>query len=122
MANFPVPKIEIVDLSTPPSSNFVGPLPLQVTGQNQWRDTAFMSQILKEKLSVASMKIEDAVAAGENYGSNVMQAKVETSLGTISLFIKSMPQSEFRAKFLIEMEIFKREITMYTETLPLIKY
>jgi hypothetical protein len=121
MVNFPVPmNIEIVDLPRP--ANFAGPLPLQISSQNQWRDMSFLSQILKEKFSVDSMTIEDAVAVGENYGSNVLQAKVETSLGTISLFIKSMPESEFRAKFLIEMEIFKREITMYTETLPLIKY
>jgi hypothetical protein len=91
MVNFPVPNIEIVDL--PPPANFAGPLPLQISSQNQWRNTSFMSQILKERISVDSMTIEDAVAVGENYGSNVLQAKVETSLGTLSLFIKSICHS-----------------------------
>jgi len=119
MVNIPVP--EVHGLDQPAVGNFAGPLPLQEAGQSQWRDVNFMNQLLKEKFAVTSMVVEDAVAAGENYGSNVMQAKVETTLGTVSLFIKSLPQTEFRAKFMVEMEVFKREITMYTQTLPLIK-
>jgi hypothetical protein len=117
MVNIPAPDAFIVEQTTSAVEEPAATSP----EAPKWMDSNFMTQLLREKLTVTSMNFEDAVAAGENYGSNVKQAKVETTLGSVSLFIKSLPQTEFRAKFMVEMEIFKREINMYSQTLPLIK-
>ncbi|XP_059482611.1 uncharacterized protein LOC132200863 [Neocloeon triangulifer] len=114
MVNVPAPDAFV------PVAKVTGPFPLQGITLPAWQNCNLMSQALKDHIKVHSITVEEAVAAGENYGSTVSQIKLDTNLGPISLFVKTLPQTE-GAKFLTEFGIFKKEINMYTKTLPLIR-
>lgn len=62
-------------------------------------------------------------SAGDNYCSDIYRAKISytksgESNNTISLIIKAMPFVESRSPAMNDLEVFDKEVRMYTDTLP----
>lgn len=89
---------------------------------------AFFEKALKHGLSNNSIKITDlnvgmGLSAGDNYCSEIYRAAVTyTKSGIennkISLIVKAMPFLEHRGPVLEELEVFDKEVEMYTKTIP----
>lgn len=88
----------------------------------------FFERALRHGLNNNDIKITDlnvvmGLSAGDNYCSEIYRATVTyTKSGIqnnkISLIIKAMPFLEHRGPVLDELEVFDKEVEMYTKTLP----
>lgn len=90
---------------------------------------AFLEKVLRnglkcEDVQVCDAEIRPGTSAGDNYCSEIYRASVRYRRGlngareSISLIIKAIPYREFRGPALEELEVFDKEIEMYTKTLP----
>lgn len=89
----------------------------------------FFEKVLRNGLQCNDLRVCDAkvkigTSAGDNYCSEIYRANVsyrecEKDLKkSISLIIKAMPYREYRGPALDELEVFDKEVEMYTKTLP----
>ncbi|XP_065347621.1 uncharacterized protein LOC135944530 [Cloeon dipterum] len=91
----------------------------------EWMTAEFFQSVLQRDfpgIKVKNIYAEPAVAAGENYACIVHRVKVERGDNgdDMSLIVKSLPTSEFRAAMVREGEITLREVRMYKELLALL--
>lgn len=90
---------------------------------------SFIEKALKKGFSsrdliLKNVRLEMGTSVGDNYCSDIYRAYVTYSKSpeskTVeerSLVIKSMPFTELRGPVLDELEVFNKEIDMYTDTL-----
>lgn len=75
-------------------------------------------------IKVKDMQLTMGSAAGDNYCSDIYRARIKYTNGSsveenqISLIIKAMPFSEARGPILEDLEVFDKEVDMYTNVLP----
>lgn len=90
---------------------------------------SFFEKALKNGLNLNDLAVTDAQISmgtntGDNYCSDIYRARVEyttkngSEANTISLIVKSMPYMELRGPVFDELQVFDKEIQMYTRTLP----
>lgn len=76
---------------------------------------------------VVDVQLSSGSNIGDNYCSDIYRARVSYRrndaadiVETISLIIKAMPYTEVRTDLLEDLDVYAKEVQMYTETLPLI--
>ena len=76
----------------------------------------------RNDIEVIDFTITMGSKSGDNYCSEVYRSKInykiDNSIESVSLIVKAMPFKETRGPVLEEMEVFEKEVNMYTETLP----
>lgn len=88
-----------------------------------------LEKSLKNGFNTSNIVINDyeitmGSSVGENYCSDIYRAKIvytkdgKANKETISLIIKAMPFIETRSPTLDSLEVFEKEVKMYTETIP----
>jgi thiamine kinase-like enzyme len=95
--------------------------PEENKGPPNWINVEFIDKSLKHEYEINSIHVEDAVAAGENYATVVYRVIVDTTTWPLSLILKCVPESEFRAKFLRDGKLMEREIKMFEKTLQMLR-
>lgn len=93
----------------------------------------FLTQALFEKalkngfnntqIMITELNITMGSASGDNYCSEIYRANITYTLSgiankKIALIVKAMPFMEARGPVLEDLEVYDKEVKMYTETLP----
>ncbi|TMW48119.1 hypothetical protein DOY81_006792 [Sarcophaga bullata] len=98
-----------------------------------WINQEFLQKVLKEYENNETVQIDELIVTpasvkGDHYGSIMFRSKVAYTLEDTkenkikSLIIKTLPEEEcFKRELLNESGVFETEISMFSETLPLIE-
>lgn len=86
-------------------------------------EKALRNGLQNNDIAVTDLSVQMGTSSGDNYCSEIYRAAVTyTKSGIrnnkISLIVKSMPFLEHRGPILDDLEVFDKEVKMYTETLP----
>lgn len=91
---------------------------------NKFLEKVLQSGLHRNDIRVIDAKVKVGTSAGDNYCSEIYRAYIlyqenENELNKkISLIIKALPYREYRSPALNELEVFDKEVEMYTKTLP----
>lgn len=87
-------------------------------------EVALRSGLKSSTIEIKDLQLSMGSAAGDNYCSDIYRAKITYVNGNgakeykISLIVKAMPFSEARGPILEDLEVFDKEVDMYTNVLP----
>lgn len=87
-------------------------------------ETALRNGFDSPNIFITDLKLSMGSNTGENYCSEIYRAVIEytDAVGKpnckISLIVKAMPYTEARGPVLEDLQVFDKEVKMYTETLP----
>lgn len=87
-------------------------------------EKALRSGLKSPTIKVKDLHLSMGSAPGDNYCSDIYRARViyinglSAEENQISLIVKAMPFSEYRGPILEDLEVFDKEVDMYTNILP----
>lgn len=96
------------------------------TGYPTWVDKFYFNDILRkdyDQFKVVRFNVEPLLAKGENYASLMYRVKLtvensKTGLAHRSFVVKASLQEEMPPEIMEALDVFPKEIEMYTEYLP----
>ncbi|PSN46877.1 hypothetical protein C0J52_19077, partial [Blattella germanica] len=95
----------------------------------KWITDELLEKILnskgKDKIIIQSSEVKGATKPGDNYGSNMYRASMQITRNghheTISLVIKAELINTEMSKFMNEIDVFDKEITMFDVVIPTLR-
>ncbi|KAK7872612.1 hypothetical protein R5R35_001949 [Gryllus longicercus] len=105
------------------------PKPAALTKQEQesdgsWIDEGILKQIVKQGAAIQRVNVERATGKGDNYLSIIYRVRAEYQLQDSDhvhckrLIIKGLPDGEYMLGLIEELNLFRREVSIYRDILP----